>query len=175
MPTVMKAVLKFLVISFFLSTISCGDKNPKEVEEVLDNRQFSEHTTDVTKGKINQTVYVPIYSEIYNRTRETSVLLTATLSIRNTSETDTLYLSRVAYFNTEGTLVRQYLEQSIYLKPMETVDYVIEEKDDVGGTGANFLIDWYANRPIKPLFQAVMLGAVSNQAFSFTTEGINVR
>ena len=127
------------------------------------------------KGDINQTAYVPIYSEIYNRTKDTKVLLTATLSIRNTSETDTLFLGRVDYFNSEGALVRQYLEQSIYLKPLETVDYVIEEKDDVGGAGANFLIDWYANKPINPLFQAVMMGAVSNQAFSFTTEGVNVK
>tara|TARA_R110000851_G_scaffold47621_1_gene115660 strand:+ start:11072 stop:11590 length:519 start_codon:yes stop_codon:yes gene_type:complete len=172
----MKAINKLVVITFFLFAISCGEKNPnKEAQKVLDNRQIFEHTTDVTDGNINQTFYVPIYSEIYNRTKENRVLLTATLSIRNTSETDTLYLSRVAYFNTEGTLVRQYLEQSIYLKPMETVDYVIDEKDDDGGTGANFLIDWYANRPIKPLFQAVMLGAVNNQAFSFTTEGINVK
>jgi len=172
----MKAIHKILIIAFVLSVNSCIENNPNsEAEKVLDNRQISEHTTEVTEGDIKKTVYVPIYSEIYNRTKETSVLLTATLSIRNTSETDTLFLSRVAYYNTEGTLVSQYLEQAIYLKPMETIDYVIEEKDDVGGAGANFLIDWYANRPIKPLFQAVMIGAVSNQAFSFTTQGMNVR
>lgn len=126
-------------------------------------------------GDINQTVYIPIYSEIYNRTKDTKVLLTATLSIRNTSETDTLFLGRVEYFNTEGTLVRKYLAQSIYLKPLETIDYLIEEKDDEGGTGANFLIDWYAKKPMKPLFQDVMLGAVGNQAFSFTTDGVIVK
>jgi hypothetical protein len=172
----MEAKYKILSIAFFLSVISCVEKNPNsEAEKVLDNRQISEHTTDIVEGDINQTVYVPIYSEIYNRTKDTKVLLTATLSIRNTSETDTLFLSRVAYFNTEGTLVRQYLEQSIYLKPMETIDYVIEEQDEEGGAGANFLIDWYANKPIKPLFQAVMMGAVSNQAFSFTTDGVSVK
>lgn len=172
----MGTMYKILVITSILLAASCVDKNPnREVENVLDNRQISEHTTDIIEGDINQTVYVPIYSEIYNRTKDTKILLTATLSIRNTSETDTLFLKRVAYFNSQGILVRQYLEQSIYLKPLETVDYVIEEQDEVGGAGANFLIDWYADRPMKPLFQAVMLGAVSNQAFSFTTEGVTVK
>jgi hypothetical protein len=165
-----------MIIAFLMLAASCTEKNPnREAEQVLDNRQIPGSKTDIMKGDINQTAYVPIYSEIYNRTKDTKVLLTATLSIRNTSETDTLFLGRVDYFNSEGALVRQYLEQSIYLKPLETVDYVIEEKDDVGGAGANFLIDWYANKPINPLFQAVMMGAVSNQAFSFTTEGINVK
>lgn len=172
----MEKIYKVLIFLFFLSLFSCVEKNPNsEAEEILDNRQISENKTDVVTGKIKQTVYVPIYSEIYNRTKDTKVLLTATLSIRNTSETDTLFLGRVDYFNTEGELVRGYLDQSIYLKPLETIDYVIEEKDDLGGAGANFLIDWYATKPIKPLFQAVMMGAVSNQAFSFTTEGVEVR
>jgi hypothetical protein len=172
----MQLILRILIFIFFISAISCVEKNLNtEANQMLNNRQISEQTTDLAQGDINQTIYVPIYSEIYNRTKESRVLLTATLSIRNTSETDTLFISRVAYFNTEGTLVRQYVEQSIYLKPMETVDYVIAEKDEVGGAGANFLIDWYANKPIKPLFQAVMMGAVSNQAFSFTTEGLNVK
>jgi hypothetical protein len=172
----MRTLYRIIVITYFLSAVSCGKGNPnREAEQVLDDRQIPGHTTEILKGDISQTVYVPIYSEIYNRTKDAKILLTATLSIRNTSETDTLFLSRVDYFNTGGSLVRHYLDKSIYLKPLETIDYVIEEKDEEGGSGANFLIDWYANRPLNPLFQAVMLGAVSNQAFSFTTEGVNIK
>ncbi|MEZ4970852.1 MAG: DUF3124 domain-containing protein [Flavobacteriaceae bacterium] len=172
----MRTIYKILIVVFFLSAASCVETNPnKDAEQLLDSHQISENRTALVMGDVNQTVYIPIYSEIYNRTKDAKVLLTATLSIRNTSEADTLFLSRVDYFNTEGALVRRYLEQSIYLKPLETIDYVIEEKDGEGGTGANFLIDWYAERPLNPLFQAVMLGAVSNQAFSFTTEGVIVK
>ncbi len=172
----MVTILRILMITSFLSIFSCADSNPnKEAEQVLDNHQISVNKTDITPGDINQTIYVPIYSDIYNRTKDTKVYLTATLSIRNTSEADTLFLSRVDYYDTGGMLVRKYLVQSIYLKPLETIDYVIEEKDDSGGAGANFIIDWYASKPMRPIFQAVMLGGVGNQAFSFTTEGIRIK
>jgi len=171
----MGTIFRVLTVLFFFLAASCVERNPnKEAKQVLDNRQISENKTNISSGDIKQSVYVPIYSEIYNRTKDTKVLLTATLSIRNTSEKDTLFLGRVDYFNTDGDLVRHYLEQSIYVKPMETIDYVIDESDELGGVGANFLIEWYSNQPMRPLFQAVMIGAVGNQAFSFTTEGVNI-
>lgn len=172
----MESAIRILAVIFFLSAFSCGESNPnRQADQVIDNHQITDNKTEIKIGEINHTVYVPIYSDIYNRTKDVKVLLTATLSIRNTSETDTLFLRRVDYYNTEGTLVRKYLVQSIYLRPLETIDYVIEEKDESGGVGANFLIDWYANRPMKPIFQAVMLGGVGNQAFSFTTEGMSIK
>ncbi len=57
---------------------------------------------------------------------------------------------------------------------MESIDYVIEQQDTSGGSGANFLIDWYSKKQLNPLFQAVMVGGLGAQAFSFTTEGIEV-
>ena len=65
-------------------------------------------------------------------------------------------------------------DQTIYLRPMETIDYVIEQQDDSGGSGANFIIHWYGKKKLNPLFQAVMVGGLGSQAFSFTTEGVNV-
>ncbi|WKX75346.1 DUF3124 domain-containing protein [Zobellia laminariae] len=100
--------------------------------------------------------------------------MTATLSIRNTSLKDSLFITTIDYYNTGGDLVRNYLDQAIYLRPMESIDYVIEQQDTSGGSGANFIIDWYSKRPINPLFQAVMVGGLGAQAFSFTTEGIDV-
>ncbi|WP_373519154.1 DUF3124 domain-containing protein [Pricia sp.] len=41
-------------------------------------------------------------------------------------------------------------------------------------SGANFIIDWYSSKPLRPLFQAVMVGGLGAQAFSFTTEGIEM-
>ena len=57
---------------------------------------------------------------------------------------------------------------------METIHYVIEQQDNSGGSGANFLIEWYSKKQLNPLFQAVMVGGLGAQAFSFTTEGIEV-
>lgn len=163
----------FLVLLLF--AISC--KRPKETDkpvEVLDQHTLDRRISEATADSLIREVYVPIYSDIYNQTRDSRTLLTATLSIRNTSIRDSLFIGKIDYYNTEGALVRSYIDQTIYLRPMESIDYVIEQQDTSGGSGANFLIDWYSKKPLNPLFQAVMVGGLGSQAFSFTTEGIEV-
>ncbi|WP_299216347.1 DUF3124 domain-containing protein [uncultured Aquimarina sp.] len=123
---------------------------------------------------IKQQIYVPIYSDIYNKTKDYRFLLTATLSIRNTSPKDSLFIKNADYYNTQGDFVRSYIKQPIYLKPLESIEYVIEEKDTLGGSGANFLITWGANKTIKPIFQGVMVGISGQQGFAFTTDGVVV-
>ena len=146
---------------------SCIERNPNlKADKVIDERTVEVNkATGNEKRTVEDEVYVPIYSDIYNKTKNEKVLLTATLSIRNTSKNDTLYLDNVDYYDTGGTLVRHYLDHPIYLKPLESIDYVIEEQDNTGGSGANFIIDWYAAKPMKPIFQAVMIGGLAQQAF----------
>lgn len=100
--------------------------------------------------------------------------MTSTLSIHNTSDTDTLYITKVDYYNTQGDLVRSYLNSDIYLKTFETMEFVVDENDDSGGSGANFLVEWYGGKHLNPIFQGIMIGGTGNKAFSFTTEGVNV-
>ena len=142
--------------------------------EVLNNHTLDRRINTIAVDSLIHEVYVPIYSDIYNQTRDSRTLLTATLSIRNTSIRDSLFISKINYYNTQGDLVRSYIDSPIYLKPMESIDYVIEQQDTSGGSGANFLIDWYSKKKLNPLFQAVMVGGLGAQAFSFTTEGIPV-
>jgi hypothetical protein len=149
-------------------------KNEEIPVEILDQHMLDRRVNASTVDSLIRQVYVPIYSDIYNQTRDTRTMLTATLSIRNTSIRDSLFVSTIDYYNTQGDLVRSYIDSPIYLKPMESIDYVIEQQDNSGGSGANFLIDWYSKKQLNPLFQAVMVGGLGAQAFSFTTEGIEV-
>mgnify|MGYP003652458679 FL=1 len=160
----------------FLSFLgSCKDLKNEEIPvEILDEHMLDRRVNTSTVDSLIRQVYVPIYSDIYNQTRDTRTMLTATLSIRNTSIRDSLFVSTIDYYNTQGDLVRSYIDSPIYLKPMESIDYVIEQQDDSGGSGANFLIDWYSKKQLTPLFQAVMVGGLGAQAFSFTTDGIEV-
>lgn len=170
-----KKCLSLSILTLLICTVSC--KEPKQSDhpvEVLDQHTLDRRVNESTVDTLIREVYVPIYSDIYNQTRDSRTLLTATLSIRNTSIRDSLFISKIDYYNTEGDLVRSYLEQPIYLRPMESIDYVIEQQDNAGGSGANFLIDWYSKKPLHPLFQAVMVGGLGAQAFSFTTDGIEV-
>lgn len=164
-----------LMSVFLLFGISC--KKPKNIDpsgSVLDQHTLDRRINETAVDSLVREVYVPIYSDIYNQTRDSRTLLTATLSIRNTSIRDSLFIRKIDYYNTEGDLVRSYIDQPIYLRPMESIDYVIEQQDKAGGSGANFLIDWYSRKPLHPLFQAVMVGGLGAQAFSFTTEGMEV-
>jgi hypothetical protein len=123
------------------------------------------------------TVYIPIYSDIYSESKDVKFNLTATLSIRNTSLHDTLYLDAIDYYDTDGTMVRAYLkvQQTLALSPLQSIEYVIEEDDVAGGTGANFIIEWAAvSNQVKPVFQGVMISTNGQQGISFLTEGVSI-
>ena len=61
------------------------------------------------------------------------------------------------------------------LKPMQSIDYVIEEDNEIGGTGANFIVNWGAKSShLKPIFQGVMISTNRNQSASFITDGISI-
>ena len=119
--------------------------------------------------------YLSVYSQIYSQTAYLTHDMTCTISMRNTSERDTLYLLRTNYFNTNGESVRTYFDFPILLVPLETVEIVIDEVDREGGTGANFIFDWKINdRASEPLFEAVMISTTGSQGLSFTTTGVRV-
>lgn len=116
--------------------------------------------------------YLSVYSQIYSQSEDREYSLTATVSIRNISRTDTLYLNKAEYFDTKGTSIRNYFNDAIYVAPLETVEIVIDESDRDGGSGANFIFEWmkvpYAR---DPLFEAVMISTSSQLGISFTTTG----
>ena len=67
----------------------------------------------LTRG---QTVYVPVYSHIYSGDTERPFLLTAIVSIRNTDPRVSIVLTAVDYYDSEGKLVRKYLEKQTAFK-----------------------------------------------------------
>lgn len=122
------------------------------------------------------TVYVSIYSDIYSESKATRFNLTATLSLRNTSFRDTIYISDVDYYDSAGDRLRQYLEQPIVLLPMQSMEYVIEEGDTAGGTGANFIVTWAAADSLvhRPVFEGIMISTNGQQGISFSTTGVSI-
>lgn len=118
-----------------------------------------------------QLLYVPVYSHIYIGNRERPFNLAVTLSIRNTDPGASLRLTMVDYYDTEGRLIRHYLESPVELNPLGSIRYVVAEKDVEGGSGANFLVRWEAASAINvPVVETVMIGAQSGQGISFTSE-----
>jgi hypothetical protein len=119
-----------------------------------------------------QTVYVPVYSHIYFRDKSRTINLTATLSIRNTDEQDPIRVVAVRYYDTNGKLVRTYINDPQNLAPMASVDFVVAEDDTSGGAGANFIVEWTASQVVtEPVIEAVMISTASGQGISFVSTG----
>lgn len=120
-------------------------------------------------------VYVPVYSDIYSQGKHLRFLLTSTLSIRNTSYSDTIAIRSIEYYDTRGVKVRDFLEHPIFVLPMETLEYVIEEDDRSGGSGANFMVIWSAKHAgIKTVIQAIMISVSGQQGVAFKTDGVSI-
>ena len=163
----------FLLI---LLIAGCGSPDPNVTKSGEDELKSLELDRALSKKdkKYEDVLYVPIYSDIYIDKVNQSSLLSATLSIRNTSPIDSLFVSNIDYYNTEGDLVNRFINQPIGLAPMATVNYVVEKEDTSGGPGANFIVHLYSNNKIKPLIQAVMIGENGNKAFAFSTDGYSI-
>jgi hypothetical protein len=119
-----------------------------------------------------QTVYVPIYSHIYSGLRGNPFSLAATLSIRNTDPKNPITLVSVKFFDSEGKLVKEYLDKPAELKAMASTRYIRAEGDTAGGSGANFLVTWQSRTKVNPpLIEGVMIGTRSGQGISFVSRG----
>ncbi len=165
-----------LFLSMPIILASCLHSNPNLD---LEGKDILSHYTTHKKHiflPYRDTIYIPIYSEIYSQSKDVKFNLTATLSIRNTSLQDTMYIQDIDYYDTYGTLVRNYLDEILQLNPLQSIEYVIEEEDTEGGTGANFIVNWGAeNKSINPLFQGVMISTNGQQGISFITQGVSIR
>ena len=129
----------------------------------------SEGRQDRTEAR-GQVLYVPVYSHIFHQSGDREFGLTATLSIRNTSPSEAIHIREVDYFDSEGTLLRSYLDQPRRLGPLASTYVVIEENDRSGGVGANFIVEWEAEQSVSPpLVESVMISTASTQGVSFTS------
>ncbi len=117
-----------------------------------------------------QVLYVPVYSHIFHRSDDRTFDLTTTLSIRNTSSTASLTIDAVDYFDSEGTILKSYVERPRRIGPLASTFVVIEERDRTGGVGANFIVTWRtAGQATPPLVEAVMISTHGGQGVSFTS------
>lgn len=123
---------------------------------------------------LSQTVYVPLYSQVYpdERYRDKPFNLTATLSIRNTDPKNTMSLHRVDYYDSQGKLLKTYVEKPVSLAPLASAQYIVQESESKGGFGAKFIVDWTAQKPIsEPVVESIMIGTKLQQGISFLSRG----
>jgi hypothetical protein len=167
----MRNIIILLTALVFLSCQSETDKNLVKKPDWGSRKSEIVNFDNYVQGK----TYLPVYSHIYHIHEHKSFDLTITISIRNVSLTDSVYILKADYYNTVGTKVRQYLKDYVFLKPLETVEIIIEDRDMEGGSGANFIFDWaMKNDKNPPLFEAVMISPYEQEGLAFTTRGVRI-
>ncbi len=127
-------------------------------------------TLDSSKLSYFETDYVPVYADIYYKDGTREFYLTTTLSIRNTSLSDSAYVLSATYYDSYGKQLKEYIDSVILLSPLESIEFVVEEMENIGGAGANFIINWGApSYSDQLLIQSIMIGASGQQGISFIT------
>lgn len=131
---------------------------------------------DLPQTDIQECVYVPVYSDLYYESEAKKTFFTVILSLRNISFTDTIYFNSIDYYSSQGNLLREYTDKVLVLRPMESMEYIVEEAEKEGGTGANFVVSYSAKANLKnhPFIESIMMGNLDNYRFSFTSPGVRI-
>jgi len=133
---------------------------------------------DVPGLSAGQKLYLPIYSHLYHgdvnqRTGKPSeTLVSVHISIRNTDPATPLKAISARYNNTEGRLLREFLSKPQTIPPLGTYELYVPRSDSSGGSGANFIIEWAADKPINPpLVEALHADIREARTLIFVTTG----
>lgn len=160
------------ILATLLLMISCTHQPPKkgDVHFQLEDLK-SKH---VLSPRYMETLYVPIYANVYHAENAQLFPLTTTLSLRNMSMVDSVFVYAIDYYSTKGEVIRRYIKdkQMLALGPLESYDLVTDKKVTVKGTGDNYIVKWGRLKGDATLLvEAVMVSTSGQQGLSFVTEG----
>ena len=97
-------------------------------------------------------------------------------SVRNTDPRHSITIMKADYYNTEGSIVKKYVETPVVVAPMASTNFFLSQSDDSGGAGANFLIRWESQQPVnEPIIESVTFGVRGSHSLSFVTKGKPIR
>ncbi|MCB0747008.1 MAG: DUF3124 domain-containing protein [Ignavibacteriales bacterium] len=159
----------FFVIGCKQEEINTENNNNISENSIMPSEKYNWGSYDLN-NTFGELLFVPIYSSVYHQNDRT-FHLTATLSIHNTDINSKITLLKIDYYDTNGKLVSEFINEKIILNPLQTKQFIIKETDITGGTAAKFVIMWAADKQVvKPFIEAVMISTSSQQGISFKTE-----
>jgi len=125
-----------------------------------------------------QSLYLPVYANVQYGDRDGSgntrqLPVSALVSIHNTDLDRPMRVIAARYYATDGKFIRNFLATPRVLKPMETLEFLVERRDVAGGSGSNFVVQWAADAMVSPpLVQALHLEIQTNRSIVFTTDAV---
>ena len=119
-----------------------------------------------------QVVFVPAYSQVTFPVNGSTNRLAVTLAIHNTDLEHPIVIQSVRYYDTEGSLVREFVESPAILNAMATTGFVVDGREADVGWGANFVVEWVAEQPVyEPVIEALMYSDGGLEGYSFISTG----
>ena len=117
-----------------------------------------------------ETLYVPVYSNVYSGPKATPLQLATMLNIHNTDSKNSVTILKVDYYDSSGKFIESYVKKAVVLKPFAHTFFYLKEYDTRGGPGANFIVKWHAAKKVnQPIVEALMLG--TRAGVSITSPG----
>lgn len=108
---------------------------------------------NTTSLKFMQESYVPV--SLQSSTKNGHKRIRTVLKVRNTSFTDSIYLSRIDYYDTNGALLKKIIESPVVVKPMTTMEIMVRN-NEFKTRGDNFIVHSHFNDSTYcPFIQAV--------------------
>jgi hypothetical protein len=93
--------IKYLSIILLVVLFSCNEK--KELSSINLENWYKRTANISTKDSLEYgKSYLSIYSQIYSMSEHKTHNLTAMASLRNTSDTDSIYILKAFYYDTHG-------------------------------------------------------------------------
>ena len=167
----MRYTIALLLFVFFAGCHLKDKKTEKEIKRSHPSHVYNFVDIDTSQLKYFETDYLPVYSDIYYQDGTRRFPITATVSIRNTSLTDSAFILSATYHDSYGKLLHSYLDSTLLLSPLESVELVVQEEENKGGAGANFIIEWAATKYTDQLLiQSVMISTYGQQGVSFLSD-----
>lgn len=165
-----KVVTTLLIaLSTIMLLVAC---TPTIVEQPITTGSFQPITGRDLRVVTGQTLYVPAYSEVLLGGRNLTHELVVTLAVHNTDFDAPIIVQSVRYYDTNGELVRNYVEDPIEISALATTGFLVEARDTRGGWGSNFIVEWVAEEPVsEPIVEAVMISTGGTQGISMISLG----
>lgn len=144
------AIILFMLLLCGASTASAGPENSE-----------------------GQTLYVPVYSNVYSGNIRKPASLAINVSVRNTDPVNAIHLVAVDYYDSKGHLIRHYLDRPFTLAPFASARYIVKDSDKTRGPGAKFIVRWKGDTHVNALLaESIMISTASQMGISFTCRGV---
>lgn len=148
-----KTRVAVIVIVFLLGSASLGAAGPEKSQ--------------------GQTLYVPVYSNIYSGNLRKPAALAINVSVRNTDPVNAIDLVTVDYYDSKGRLVRHYLDKPFTLAPLASTRYIVKDSGKTRGPGAKFIVRWKGDLRVNPpIAEGIMISTASQMGISFTSRAV---